>query len=187
MILYAYEIWRWIRASDYVTGFRAGPYHFVHGRSGSTRCFAGPQPSLLRFALPSKAYRVTGARASDIIVPPNIAPFNLCPPINSFRLSCSRLGLKYYAGLLSAAQYPRRAAHHRPQIFQVMVGKAAPNSEWLRSASLHGFAKISRKRSTELQYAARYYSCFNSRGYLRLIWLDIPNRSAALIRQLLPK
>ena len=34
-----------------------------------------------------------------------------------------RLGLSYYAGLLSAAQF-HGAAHHRPQEFQVMVAKS---------------------------------------------------------------
>jgi predicted transcriptional regulator of viral defense system len=34
-----------------------------------------------------------------------------------------RAGLHYYAGLLSAAQY-FGAAHHRPQVFQVMLDKA---------------------------------------------------------------
>ncbi len=36
------------------------------------------------------------------------------------------LGAEYYAGLLSAAQI-HGAAHQRPQVFQVVVGKNRPS------------------------------------------------------------
>jgi predicted transcriptional regulator of viral defense system len=63
------------------------------------------------------------ARGFYVIVPPEYRSLG-CLPADQFIPSfMQRLGLVYYAGLLSAAQY-HGAAHHRPQEFQVMVAKS---------------------------------------------------------------
>lgn len=58
-----------------------------------------------------------------VIVPPEYKS-NTCPPAFDFIPQLmSYLGLPYYAALLSAGEY-HGAAHHRPQVFQVMTSEA---------------------------------------------------------------
>ena len=55
-----------------------------------------------------------------VVVPPEFRNAG-CLPAGHFRPSLmEHLGEKYYAGLLSAAEY-HGAAHQRPQVFQVVV------------------------------------------------------------------
>lgn len=62
------------------------------------------------------------ARGIYVIVPPEYRALG-CLPADQFISSLmAQSDMPYYAGLLSAAQY-HGAAHHRPQEFQVMVGK----------------------------------------------------------------
>lgn len=62
-------------------------------------------------------------RGLYVIVPPEYRSLG-CLPADQFIPDLMRqTKAVYYAGLLSAAQY-HGAAHHRPQEFQVMVGKA---------------------------------------------------------------
>lgn len=61
-------------------------------------------------------------RGFYVIVPPEYRSF-ACLPAEQFIPDLMRhLGEVYYAGLLSAAAY-HGAAHHRPQVFQVVVAK----------------------------------------------------------------
>lgn len=60
------------------------------------------------------------ARGFYVIVPPEYRALG-CLPADQF-ISALLAHTPYYAGLLSAAQY-HGAAHHRPQEFQVMLGK----------------------------------------------------------------
>src|SRR5690606_23758923 len=55
-----------------------------------------------------------------VILPPEYRRLGCLPPDQFVPALMERLGIPYYAGLLSAAQY-HGAAHHRPQEFQVMV------------------------------------------------------------------
>jgi len=60
-----------------------------------------------------------------VIVSPEFRD-NGCLPASHFIPSLmEHLGVKYYAGLLSAAEY-HGAAHHRPQVFQVVVAINRP-------------------------------------------------------------
>jgi predicted transcriptional regulator of viral defense system len=62
------------------------------------------------------------ARGFYVIVPPEYQSLG-CPPADHFIPDLmAHYGQPYYVGLLSAAQY-HGAAHHRPQVFQVMLAK----------------------------------------------------------------
>jgi predicted transcriptional regulator of viral defense system len=62
-------------------------------------------------------------RGFHVIVPPEYRALGSLPADQFIPALMTQAGEPYYAGLLSAAQY-HGAAHHRPQEFQVMVGKA---------------------------------------------------------------
>jgi len=61
-------------------------------------------------------------RGFHVIVPPEYRRLGCLPAEQFIPALMVETGTPYYAGLLSAAQY-HGAAHHRPQEFQVMVGK----------------------------------------------------------------
>lgn len=62
------------------------------------------------------------ARGFYVIVPPEYRALGCLPADQFIPALMERAKTPYYAGLLSAAQY-HGAAHHRPQEFQVMLGK----------------------------------------------------------------
>lgn len=63
-----------------------------------------------------------------VIVPPEYKSIGCLPPDQFVPQLMEHLGEPYYAGLLSAAEY-HGAAHHRPQVFQVVVAKNRPYIE----------------------------------------------------------
>lgn len=62
-------------------------------------------------------------RGFYVIVPPEYRALACLPAEQLVPDLMNHLGEMYYAGLLSAAEY-HGAAHHRPQVFQVMVSKS---------------------------------------------------------------
>lgn len=87
----------------------------------------------------------TPARGFYVIVPPEYRSLG-CLPADQFIPSLmARLGLPYYVGLLSAAQY-YGAAHQRPQEFQVFLEK---NRSSIKCGAVR-VAFIARKRLTEV-------------------------------------
>ena len=58
-----------------------------------------------------------------LILPPEHRSRGCLPPQQFIPHLMEHLGEVYYTGLLSAAEF-HGAAHHRPQVFQVIVGKA---------------------------------------------------------------
>lgn len=62
------------------------------------------------------------ARGIYVIVPPEYRALGCLPADQFISALMAQSDTPYYAGLLSAAQY-HGAAHHRPQEFQVMLGK----------------------------------------------------------------
>lgn len=60
-----------------------------------------------------------------VIVPPEYRSIGCLPPDQFVPQLMEHLNELYYAALLSAAEY-HGAAHHRPQVFQVMVAKNRP-------------------------------------------------------------
>lgn len=60
-----------------------------------------------------------------VVVPPEYRNVGCLPAGHFLPALMEHLGEKYYAGLLSAAEY-HGAAHQRPQVFQVVVAKNKP-------------------------------------------------------------
>lgn len=64
-------------------------------------------------------------RGFHVIVPPEYQRLGCLPPDQFIPQLMERLGIPYYAGLLSASRY-HGAAHQQPQLFQVVVPKNRP-------------------------------------------------------------
>lgn len=110
-------------AREYVANLAAsGRYHFS---SRDVQVALGISPDATRLALSRLAKRKTiasPARGFYVIVPPEYRSLGCLPADQFIPALMKRLEIPYYAGLLSAAQY-FGAAHHRPQEFQVFLGK----------------------------------------------------------------
>lgn len=113
-----------IYARDYLTDLAAkGRYDFS---SAEARQALGVSPAAAKLALGRLAKQgliASPARGFYVIVPPEYRSLGSLPADQFIPALMQRLGLTYYAGLLSAAQY-HGAAHHRPQEFQVMLAKS---------------------------------------------------------------
>ena len=109
--------------------------HYVDRLAGSGRYFfssadvreaLGVSPAAAKMALHRLARQglvASPARGHYVIVPPEYRALG-CPPAEQWVPSLmERLGRRYYAGLLTAAQY-HGAAHQRPQEFQVCLERA---------------------------------------------------------------
>jgi predicted transcriptional regulator of viral defense system len=112
------------RARDYITGLAAsGRYHFS---SQDAQEALGVSPAAAKLALlrlAKQGFVASPARGFYVIVPPEYRSLKSLPADQFIPALMQRLGLTYYAGLLSAAQF-HGAAHHRPQEFQVMLAKS---------------------------------------------------------------
>lgn len=60
-----------------------------------------------------------------VIVPPEFRDMGCLPASHFIPYLMEHLGDKYYAGILSAVEY-HGAAHHRPQVFQVVAARNRP-------------------------------------------------------------
>lgn len=111
-------------AREYVAELAStGRYHFS---SADARSALGVSAAAARLALnrlDKKKAIASPARGFYVIVPPEYRAIGCLPADQFVPALMARRGLPYYAGLLSAAQY-YGAAHHRPQEFQVCVGKS---------------------------------------------------------------
>lgn len=115
---------RRLHAKDYINDLAAaGRYHFA---SDAARKALGVSADAVRLALNRLARQnmiAQPARGFYVIVPPEYRSLQCLPADQFIPALMERLKQPYYAGLLSAAQY-HGAAHHRPQEFQVFLGKA---------------------------------------------------------------
>jgi predicted transcriptional regulator of viral defense system len=113
-----------LRARDYVAQLASGGrYHFS---SFDAQEALGVSPAAAKLALNrlnKQQLIASPARGFYVIVPPEYRSLKSLPADQFIPALMQGLGLTYYAGLLSAAQY-HGAAHHRPQEFQVMVAKS---------------------------------------------------------------
>ena len=111
-------------ARRYIEAITAeGRYHFS---SDDARKALGVSPAAAKLALVRLARQkliASPARGFYVVVPPEYRSLGCLPADQFIPALMERAGLRYYAGLLSAAQY-FGAAHHRPQVFQVMLEKA---------------------------------------------------------------
>lgn len=129
-------------ARDYLTDLAAsGRYAFSLREA---RAALGGSPDATKLALNRLAKRkliASPARGFYVIVPPEYRALGCLPADQFIPALMKHLGLPYYAGLLSAAQY-HGAAHHRPQEFHVFLPK---NRRPIRCGSVR-VAFIARKR-----------------------------------------
>jgi predicted transcriptional regulator of viral defense system len=110
-----------IAAREYVTGLAAsGRYHFSSAETRSALRVSAAAAKLALNRLAKQGAIASPARGFYVIIPPEYRSLSCLPADQFVPALMRRLGLSYYAGLLSAAQY-HGAAHHRPQEFQVMV------------------------------------------------------------------
>jgi predicted transcriptional regulator of viral defense system len=111
-------------ARDYIEGLAAkGRYHFS---SADAQRALGVSPAAAKLALLRLARQkliASPARGFYVVVPPEYRSLGCLPADQFIPALMQRAGLRYYAGLLSAAEY-HGAAHHRPQEFQVLLERA---------------------------------------------------------------
>lgn len=109
------------RARDLVVEFAArGRHHFTSSefRSALGTSAAAANQSLWRLA--KRGEIASPGRGFYVIVPPEYRGLGCLPPDQFVPALMEHRRTRYYVGLMSAAQY-HGAAHHRPQVFQVMV------------------------------------------------------------------
>jgi len=100
----------------------AGRYHFD---SAEVRSSLGVSSAAAKLALNRLARQeliASPARGFYLVVPPEYRVLGCLPADQFIPALMKRRGHPYYVGLLSAAQY-HGAAHQRPQVFQVFVGR----------------------------------------------------------------
>jgi predicted transcriptional regulator of viral defense system len=112
-----------VRPREYLDSLMAaGHYAFT---SSEAKTALGSSPNGTKVALARLAKQgliASPARGFYVVVPPEYRSLG-CLPADQFIPALMRdRSQSYYVALLSAAQY-HGAAHHRPQEFQVMVGK----------------------------------------------------------------
>ena len=114
------------RARNVIADLAArGRYHFT---SSELRAALGVSDAATRQALSRLAARgeiASPARGFYVIVPPEYRRLGCLPADQFVPALMGYWNNRYYAGLLSAAQY-HGAAHHRPQEFQVVIEKNRP-------------------------------------------------------------
>jgi len=111
-------------AREYVASLAAGGIN--HFDSREVQSCLGVSADAAKLALNRLAKQeviASPARGFYVIVPPEYRSLGCLPADQFIPALMKRVGLTYYAGLLSAAQY-HGAAHHRPQEFQVFLGKS---------------------------------------------------------------
>lgn len=112
------------RARDYIAALAStGRYHFASSEAREALGVSADAAKLALNRLARQKMVASPARGFYVIVPPEYRSLGCLPADQFIPGLMQRLGLPYYAGLLSAAQY-HGAAHHRPQEFQVVVSRA---------------------------------------------------------------
>ncbi len=113
-----------LSARDYISGLAAnGRYHFSSSEAHAALGVSADAAKLALNRLAKRGQLASPARSFYVIVPPEYRALGCLPADQFIPALMKRLGLSYYTGLLSAAQY-HGAAHHRPQEYQVMVAKS---------------------------------------------------------------
>lgn len=109
---------------DYLAQLAQGGRYFFTSQDASRRLGASRDAVKLALnRLRRKGDIASPGRGLYVIVPPEYRSLGSLPAEQFIPDLMRQAKARYYAGLLSAAQY-HGAAHHRPQEFQVMVGKA---------------------------------------------------------------
>lgn len=101
---------------------QAGRYVFTSQEAAAALGVSADAAKLALARLRRKGEIASPARGFYVIVPPDYRALGCLPADQFIPALMARTGAPYYAALLTAAQY-HGAAHHRPQEFQVMLGK----------------------------------------------------------------
>ena len=110
-------------ARDLVVEFAArGQYHFTSSEFRSVLGVSAAAANQSLWRLAKRGEIASPGRGFYVVVPPDYRALGCLPPDQFIPALMDHRGIPYYAGLLSAAQY-HGAAHHRPQVFQVMVNR----------------------------------------------------------------
>jgi predicted transcriptional regulator of viral defense system len=133
-------------ARNYIADLAArGRYHFTSNEARTALGVSNDAAKLALNRLAKQQLIASPARSFYVIIPPEYRSIGSLPADQFIPALMKRLGLPYYAGLLSAAQY-HGAAHHRPQQFQVLIEK---NRRPIQCGSVR-VAFIARKRVKEV-------------------------------------
>ena len=100
----------------------AGRYHFTAAEMRSVLGVSNAASKLALGRLIKKRQVASPARGFYVIVPPEYRSLGCLPADQFIPALMEHRKLRYYAALLSAAQY-YGAAHHRPQEFQVALAR----------------------------------------------------------------
>jgi predicted transcriptional regulator of viral defense system len=108
-------------AREYIDMLAAsGRYHFTPAEAREALGGTKDAVKLALYRLIRQGLVARPAHNFYIIIPPEYRRLGSLPADHFIPALMKQLGLDYYAGLLSAAQY-YGAAHHRPQEFQVLT------------------------------------------------------------------
>lgn len=99
-----------------------GQYHFTSSEFRSALGVSAAAANQSLWRLTKRGEIASPGRGFYVVVPPEYRALGCLPADQFVPALMDHRGMPYYAGLLSAAQY-HGAGHHRPQVFQVMVGK----------------------------------------------------------------
>ena len=111
------------KAREYIANLAAsGRYHFSAEEMSRTLDISRNAARLSLHRLSKQGIVASPARGFYNIVPPEYKRLGSLPADQFIPALMEWRKSRYYAGLLTAAQY-HGAAHHRPQVFQVMVEK----------------------------------------------------------------
>ena len=112
-----------LSAKEFITRLAAGGcYHFTSGEARSALGVSADAAKLALNRLARQGAVASPARGHYVVVPPEYRALGCLPADQFIPALMEQLGLAYYVGLLSAAQY-HGAAHHRPQEFQVLLNR----------------------------------------------------------------
>lgn len=113
-----------IRAHTYIRNLAAsGRHSFTSSEAHSALGTSTAAVKLALHRLIRQGELASPGRGTYVIVPPEYRSLGCLPAEQFIPALMEQAGLPYYAGLLTAAQY-HGAAHHRPQVFQVMLTQA---------------------------------------------------------------
>ena len=114
------------RARNVIADLAArGRYHFSSSELRSALGVSGAAARQALSRLAAKGEIASPARGFYVIVPPEYRRLGCLPADQFVPGLMEHWNVRYYVGLLSAAQY-HGAAHHRPQEFQVVVERNRP-------------------------------------------------------------
>ena len=112
-----------MRAKDYLDDLvQRGRYSFTSKEAKAALGISADATKQALNRLEKQGELASPARGFYTIIPPEYRSLASLPADQFIPALMDHLGLSYYAGLLSAAQY-HGAAHHRPQEFQVFVAR----------------------------------------------------------------